>query len=95
MRGNMYPDHYNPPYNASVPNLGYGNGPNAYAPPPGPPPRFGAGDSAEELAKPPGYDLGDYGSKDGGADTKQNPFDDLERSSIKDTKVGDHEGFHV
>jgi hypothetical protein len=92
----MYPDHYNPPYNTSVPNLGYGTGPNAYAPPPGPPPRFGAGDSTEDLGKPPGYDSRDYGSKAGGADkgdSKENPFSDFEESGGKDPR--DHDEFHV
>lgn len=96
--GNMYPDHYNPPYNASVPNLGYGNGPSAYAPPPGPPPRFNAGDSADELGKPPGYDLGGYTSKIDGADksdSKENPFSDFEGTSTKGSEAGDHDRFHV
>jgi hypothetical protein len=97
----MYPDHYNPPYNTSVPNLGYGTGPSAYAPPPGPPPQFGAGDSADDLDKPPGYEGGDYGARFGGADkdlkgdTKENPFSDFEESGVKDGKAGDHDQFHV
>ena len=93
--GNMYPDHYNPPYNASVPNLGYGNGPGAYAPPPGPPPQFGAGDSDEDLVKPPGYDRGGYESHFDKGDSKENPFSDFEGSSIKGAKAEDHDGFHV
>jgi len=94
--GNMYPDHYNPPYNASVPNLGYGTGPRSYAPPPGPPPQFGAGDSADDLGKPPGYESGDYAAKYGAADKdmKENPFSDFEGND-KDAKAGEHDGFHV
>jgi len=91
--GNMYPEHYNPPYNASVPNLGYGSGPSAYAPPPGPPPQFGSEDSTEDLGKPPGYEGGNYGAKFGGADSKENPFTDFEGG--KDAKPNDHDGFHV
>jgi len=92
MRSNLYPDHYNPPYNASVPNLGYGSGPNAYAPPPGPPPQFAAGYSAEDISKPPGYDKGDY--KDMERNSKENPFVDFD-GSVEDAKAGEHDEFHV
>jgi len=92
MRGNLYPDHYNPPYNASVPNLGYGSGPSAYAPPPGPPPQFGAGYSAEDINKPPGYDRGEY--KDSERNSKENPFADYD-GSVEDAKTREHEEFHV
>lgn len=94
MRGNMYPEHYNPPYNASVPNLGYGSGPSAYAPPPGPPPQFGAGDSVEDLGKPPGYDGAGY-DKHPERNSKENPFADFDGSSIKDAKSGERDEFHV
>lgn len=93
----MYPDHYNPPYNAE-PNLGYGDGPRAYAPPSGPPPRFNASDSADDLGKPPGYDRGDYTSKVDGADkidSKDNPYSDFEGTSTKGSDAGDHDRFHV
>jgi len=95
--GNMYPDHYNPPYNAE-PNLGYGDGPRAYAPPSGLPPRFNASDSADDLGKPPGYDRGDYTSKVDGADkidSKDNPYSDFEGTSTKGSDAGDHDRFHV
>jgi len=92
MRGNLYPDHYNPPYNASVPNLGYGSGPSAYAPPPGPPPQFSGGYSTEDINKPPGYDRGDY--KDSERNGKENPFADFD-GSVEDAKAGEHEEFHV
>ncbi|KAJ7672524.1 hypothetical protein DFH06DRAFT_1467953 [Mycena polygramma] len=64
-----YPVHYNPPYNASVPNLGYGYPappPQQYAPPPGAPPAAkGFGEDA------PGY----------GVDDKENPFADFDERS--------------
>jgi len=94
--GNMYPDHYNPPYSTSLPNLEYGNGPSAYAPPPGPPPRFNASDSADDLGKPPGYDRGEYTSKADEADkgdNKENLFSDFEGTSIRGSE--DHDRYHV
>lgn len=95
MRGNMYPQHYNPPYNGAMPNLGYSTGPSPYAPPPGPPPRFGDGnDSAEELSKPPGYDRAGY-DNDMERDTKENPFTDFEGSGGKDTKRGGDDEFNI
>jgi len=108
MRGGAYPQHYNPPYNSSVPNLGYGAGPSAYAPPPGPPPAFAsAGYSSDDLGKPPGYEGGDYGSKFGAGkdmknESKEDPFADFEGTSIRGERdvtsrprPGDHDGFHV
>jgi hypothetical protein len=111
VRGGAYPQHYNPPYNSSVPNLAYGVGPSAYAPPPGPPPPFtGAGYSAEDLGKPPGYDGGDYGSKFGpgkdfkedSKDSKDDPFADFEGTSGRGERdvtsrprPGDHDEFQV
>jgi hypothetical protein len=108
MRGGAYPEHYNPPYNSSVPNLPYGAGPSAYAPPPGPPPAFaGAGYSNDDLGKPPGYEGGDYGSKFGASkdlkdDSKDDPFADFEGTSTRGERdvtsrprPGDHDGFHV
>ncbi|KAJ6613612.1 hypothetical protein B0H10DRAFT_218179 [Mycena sp. CBHHK59/15] len=94
-RMNNFPSHYNPPYNASVPNLGYGyNAPYAgapyagapytggqtYAPPPGPPPPRDAPFAPPE-SKPPGY----TGSGAGyGADDKENPFADFDEREERD-----------
>jgi hypothetical protein len=92
MRGTMFPEHYDPPYD--TPNLGYGAGPT-YAPPPGPPPRFGA-DSTDDLSKPPTYDGGDYGSKfDGTKKDSEDPFSDFEGSSVKGAKGRERDEFHV
>ncbi|KAJ7704475.1 hypothetical protein B0H17DRAFT_1039757 [Mycena rosella] len=85
-RMELYPSHYNPPYNASVPNLGY-NAPNlgygaptqAYAPPPGAPP---APRVASET-KPPGYAGGD-GAVGYGQDDKENPFADFDERTERD-----------
>jgi len=85
--GGAFPSHYNPPYNASVPNLGYGynapyaNGPSGYAPPPGPPPAQRDAPFAppyDSDSKPPGYIGGDkYG-----ADSKEDdPFADFDGPS--------------
>jgi len=80
------PSHYNPPYNASVPNLGYGyntpyaGGPSpehgyqaypSYAPPSGPPPTHEGYDG-----KPPDY-LGGAGPGYG-AEKADDPFADFE-----------------
>jgi len=95
MRGDLYPEHYNPPFNAPpVPNLGYGAGPSAYAPPPGAPPAFVARNSAEDqdLGKPPGYDAGEYGSQFDGTH-KENPFSDFDET--RGAKAGEHDNFHV
>ncbi|KAJ7481448.1 hypothetical protein FB451DRAFT_128872 [Mycena latifolia] len=90
-RLDMYPSHYNPPYNASVPNLGYGyNAPYAgapyggapypagqtYAPPPGAPP-------TRDATKPPGYVGGD-GAVGYGQDDKENPFADFDERTERD-----------
>ncbi|KAG6840160.1 hypothetical protein C0991_008507 [Blastosporella zonata] len=74
-RAGGFPTHYNPPYNASVPNLPYHA---QYAPPAGPPP----GHEQDETfvppydGKPPGYTGGDVKGYD--ADDKD-PFADFER----------------
>jgi len=100
--GNAYPQHYNPPYNASVPNLGYGTGPAAYAPPAGPPPQFGAGYSNDDLGKPPGYEGGSSFGHDMKDDSKEDPFADFEASShpherdvTSRPRPGEHDTFHV
>jgi len=69
---NTYPAHYNPPYNASVPNLGYGYPapPQTYAPPPGAPPAAKPAYGAEA----PGY----------GTDDKENPFADFDERTERD-----------
>jgi len=55
-----YPSHYNPPYNAPVPNLGYNyptNSGGGYAPPPGPPPGAkGLEEGRDEGFRAPAYD---------------------------------------
>ncbi|KAJ7130330.1 hypothetical protein C8R44DRAFT_978441 [Mycena epipterygia] len=95
VRTNNFPSHYNPPYNASVPNLGYGyNAPYAgapyagappfagrqmYAPPPGAPPPRGA----PEENKPQGY-LGGEGAMGYGVDDKENPFADFDERTERD-----------
>jgi disulfide bond formation protein DsbB len=68
-----YPSHYNPPYNASVPNLGYGAPqPQMYAPPPGMPP--------PPQSKPLAFDA-EVGY---GADDKENPFADFDERTERD-----------
>lgn len=76
------PEHYNPPYNSSVPNLSY-NAPYAsgpYAPPNGPPPMMDPDD-----AKPPSYGFGTVnGDKFKGGvddDSKDDPFADFDGPS--------------
>jgi hypothetical protein len=82
--GGYGPSHYNPPYNASVPNYAppYGAPPGqwqpypAYAPPAGPPP--GHMDGYEADGKPPGYSGADGKAGAGyGLDRKDDdPFSD-------------------
>ncbi|KAL0949997.1 hypothetical protein HGRIS_010006 [Hohenbuehelia grisea] len=78
------PTYYNPPYNASVPNLGYNPSPQyqpQYAPPAGPPPVH-----RDETfvpphdSKPPGY----TGAGRLDADDKENPFADFDGPSNRD-----------
>ncbi|KAJ7151372.1 hypothetical protein C8R43DRAFT_487262 [Mycena crocata] len=88
-----YPQHYNPPYNASVPNLGYGyNAPYAgapyaggqtYAPPPGAPPTTRDAPFAPPESKPPGY-TGGEGAVGYGVDDKENPFADFDERTERD-----------
>ncbi|KAJ7764592.1 hypothetical protein DFH07DRAFT_811755 [Mycena maculata] len=78
-----YPSHYNPPYNASVPNLGYAYGappPPMYGPPPGAPPPRDATFSPPQ-GKPPGFDEGVVGY---GVDDKENPFADFDERTERD-----------
>ncbi|KAJ6590931.1 hypothetical protein DFH09DRAFT_190383 [Mycena vulgaris] len=93
-RLNNYPSHYNPPYNASVPNLGYGynapyagapyaGGPQTYAPPPGAPPTTRDAPFAPPETKPPGYTGGD-GAVGYGVDDKENPFADFDERTERD-----------
>lgn len=92
VRNEAYPSHYNPPYNASVPNLGYGyNMPYAGGPfqaPPGPPP------SHDDYNKPPGYTGSDAALGYGAKDTKD-PFADFdhERDVTSRPGPGGHETF--
>ncbi|RDB17212.1 hypothetical protein Hypma_001867 [Hypsizygus marmoreus] len=79
-RMGAFPSHYNPPYNASVPNLPYGynagpySGYQGYAPPAGPPPVH------DDPFAPPGYIHGDERGKGFGGDDKdkdqKDPFAD-------------------
>ncbi|KAF5372565.1 hypothetical protein D9758_005162 [Tetrapyrgos nigripes] len=77
--GPGYPSHYNPPYEGSVPPLGYNQPPyGGYAPPPGPPPQATFARDVEGAdGKPPGYAGGD-GSLSYGLDDKENPFADFD-----------------
>lgn len=91
VRASAFPAHYNPPYNASVPNLGYGynmpyaGGPfqsaPAYAPPPGPPPHMDDG-------KLPGYVGGD-GKGAFAAEKDDNPFADFDDGPSRRTAERD------
>lgn len=91
VRRGAFPTHYDPPYNASVPNLGYDapyTSSGGYAPPPGPPPQ---GHLDEQFAPPyehgdgklPGYgagfgdDMKDMDTKD----SKEDPFSDFDGPS--------------
>ncbi|KIY67054.1 hypothetical protein CYLTODRAFT_397812 [Cylindrobasidium torrendii FP15055 ss-10] len=70
---NAPPQHYNPPYNASVPNLPYNQQwaapppPQGWAAPQGPPPNWHE-DVAANDSKPPGYTGGGFGY--GASDSK-------------------------
>lgn len=73
------PPHYNPPYNTSVPNLGYAYpapSQQQYAPPPGPPPQFQGPFDDRYSVKAPGYGVGYADAKD--MDKKDDPFADFE-----------------
>lgn len=87
-----YPQHYNPAYGSSLPNLSYDA---PFVPPSGPPPRFSAVYNDEDHGKPPMYSGEGYsGDMDKGG--KQNPFDEFEESGMKDGKEGEeHDEFHV
>lgn len=81
--GNGYPQHYNPPYGNSMPDLPYraGPAPTTYAPPPGPPPFGGAsapGYDLDDAGKPPGYEGGGYFDGKNHDDSKDDPFADFE-----------------
>jgi len=91
MRGNVYPEHYDRPYNASVPSLPYGTGPNKYASPAGSPPQLDAGDSDDDMSKPPMYDAEGLNPKFGGKG--EDPFADFGHS--KNAKAGERDEFHV
>jgi len=77
-----FPSYNQQPYNASVPNLGYGapyGGPpqQQYAPPPGVPPMAGG--------KPAGYGASDVEARAGyGQDDKENPFADFDERTERD-----------
>jgi hypothetical protein len=85
------PSHYNPAYNASVPNLGYGynmpyaGGPppgsyqGGFAPPAGPPPQ-----QRDDVTKPPGYAGGD-GTAGAGYGKDEDPFADFEDTGKRHT----------
>jgi len=83
-----YPSQYNQPYNASVPNLGYGYAPygapgapqQMYAPPPGVPPPRDATFSPPQ-GKPPGFQGDEPGY---GVDDKENPFADFDERTERD-----------
>lgn len=78
VRMDAFPSHYNPPYNASVPNLGYNDYSSQprYAPPAGAPPGHEHDDSFVPPydGKPPGYAYD--GKHDYGMDDNKDPFSD-------------------
>lgn len=90
LRMGDFPQHYNPPYNASVPNLGYGYPAQPYGAPYGAPPQqYGA--PPQQYAPPPGVppqasrDIPGENKPaytgDGpgyGHDDKENPFADFD-----------------
>jgi len=86
VRMGAYPSHYSPPYNASVPSLGY-NYPSSYAPPAGAPPRDEAFAPPydNDDSKLPGYGIGMGVS---GGDTKKRSFD----QDGKDDPFSDFDG---
>jgi hypothetical protein len=89
IRLNNFPTQYNSPYNASVPNLGYGynapyNGaPQTYAPPPGAPPTTRDAPFAPPGPKAPGY-TGSDETLGYGQDDKENPFADFDERTERD-----------
>jgi len=96
-RVGAYPSHYNPPYNASVPNLpyGYNSGPytgqpyysnqSRYAPPAGPPPGHD-----DPFAPPPGYT---GNGKDYGDDKdSKDPFSEFDGQSREERDVTSRPG---
>ncbi|TFK52847.1 hypothetical protein OE88DRAFT_1306202 [Heliocybe sulcata] len=84
-RGGNYPQHYNPPYNASVPDLPYNQPYGQYAPPPGPPPNAPPYDHNA----PPGYGVGDSKVELGPEkDVKDDPFGDFDGPSLGERRTG-------
>lgn len=100
-RMGAFPSHYNPPYNASVPNLpyGYNAGPytgqpysgapyqhQQYAPPAGPPPDHDDPFAPPYDGKPPGYIGRDgKGFENDGKDNKD-PFADFDGPSAREER---------
>ena len=87
------PAHYNPPYNASVPNLAYNAGTytgQPYAPPPGPPPPRDDAFAPPYEGKPPGYGAGEGRSLEGDLKArsleKDDPFADFDGPSAGDER---------
>lgn len=90
VRTGAFPSHYNPPYNASVPTLGYNDYPSQprYAAPTGPPPNQEHDDSfvPPYEGKPPGYAYdgkADYGMQD-----NKDPFGDNGEESDVTSRPG-------
>ncbi|EPQ50772.1 hypothetical protein GLOTRDRAFT_141288 [Gloeophyllum trabeum ATCC 11539] len=89
--GAGYPQHYNPPYNGSMPDLAYNAPYGQYAPPPGPPPNAPPYDTHG----PPGYGVGMGDSKvelGPEKDVKDDPFADFDGPSLSTRRTGSPEG---
>ncbi|KAG6811444.1 hypothetical protein H0H92_007361 [Tricholoma furcatifolium] len=91
-----FPTHYNPPYDASVPNLPYTYSAHpTYGPPAGPPPGHEEHDETfvpPYDGKPPGYTGGDTKGYD--VDGKD-PFSDFEERDVTSRPYpGGSESFH-
>ncbi|KAG6918295.1 hypothetical protein DXG01_015387 [Tephrocybe rancida] len=82
----VFPSHYNPPYDASVPNLSYQyNARPQYAPPAGPPPGHGQDETFVPPydGKPPGYMGGDSKGYD---DDSKDPFADFDGPNTREER---------
>jgi len=84
LRTGDFPTHYNPPYNAAVPNLSYSYGAGPYAPPSGPPPGHDDAFVPPYDSKPPGYSGGDMKGFDADDKDSKNPFSDFDGPTERD-----------
>jgi len=92
VRIGAFPSHYNPPYNASVPNLSYSysagpySGQPQYAPPPGPPPTHDEAFVPPYDGKPPGYTGGTVKGFDADDKDDKNPFADFDGPNTREER---------